>query len=141
MNTICEKMQELKTSILRFGASARAVVREVCTFEFLGLSTMLLPALMASVGFFFGKTVTPVYFWSAVAILTYAAFLAGWRRGLAYLALLVACTVLTMYTFSYSGTDAQNYHFPMQYLLHYGWNPVFDSTRRGFNMVRRFIRQ
>ena len=53
MNTILEKTQELKTSILRFGASARAVVREVCTFEFLGLATMLLPALMASIGFFF----------------------------------------------------------------------------------------
>ena len=132
MNTMLEKTQELKTSILCFGAQTRAVVREVCTFEFLGLATMLLPALMASVGFFFGKTVSPVYFWSAVAILTCAAFLVGWRRGLAYLALLAVCTVLTMYTFSYSGTDAQNYHFPMQYLLHHGWNPVFDSTVEKF---------
>ena len=132
MNTILEKTQELKSSILRIGASARTVVREVCTFEFLGLATMLLPALMASVGFFFGKTVTPAYFYAAVAILTSAAFLVGWRRGLAYLVLLVACTVLTMYTFSYSGTDAQNYHFPMQYLLHHGWNPVFDSTIEKF---------
>ena len=52
MNTMLEKSQELRTSILRFGAQARAVIREVCTFEFLGLATMLLPALMASVGFF-----------------------------------------------------------------------------------------
>ena len=135
MNTILEKTQELKTSILRLGASAREVIREVCTFEFLGLATMLLPALMASVGFFFGKTVSPVYFWSAVAILTCAAFLVGWRRGLSYLALLAACTVLTMYTFSYVVYDAENYHFPMQYLLHHGWNPVFDSTIEKFNAL------
>ena len=135
MNTIREKTQELKTSILRFAASARAVVREVCTFEFLGLATMLLPALMASVGFFFGKTVSPIYFYAAVAILTSVAFLVGWRRGLAYLALLAVCTVLTMYTFSYVGTDAQCYHFPMQYLLHHGWNPVFDSTVEEFKAL------
>ena len=135
MNTIREKTQELKTSILRFAASARAVVREVCTFEFLGLATMLLPALMASVGFFFGKTVSPIYFYAAVAILTSAAFLVGWRRGLAYLALLAVCTVLTMYTFSYVGTDAQSYHFPMQYLLHHGWNPIFDSTVEKFKVL------
>ena len=135
MNTILEKTQELKTSILRLGAQTRAVVREVCTFEFLGLATMLLPALMASVGFFFGKTVSPIYFWSAVAILASAAFLVGWRRGLAYLALLAVCTALTMYTFSYTQWDAQAYHFPMQYLLHHGWNPVFDSTIEKFNAL------
>jgi hypothetical protein len=135
MNTIREKTQELKTSILRFGASARAVIREVCTFEFLGLTTMLLPALMAGIGFFFGKTVTPVYFYVAVAILTCAAFLVGWRRGLAYLALLAVCAALTMYTFSYVGTDVESYHFPMQYLLHHGWNPVFDSTIEKFDIV------
>ena len=135
MNTILEKTQELKTPILRFGASVRAVIREVCTFEFLGLTTMLLPALMAGIGFFFGKTVSPVYFWSAVAILTLVAFLAGWRRGLAYLALLAVCTVLTMYTFSYTYCDAQTYHFPMQYLLRRGWNPVFDSTVEKFEAL------
>ncbi len=135
MNTIREKAQELKSSILRFGASARAVVREVCTFEFLGLATMLLSALMASVGFFFGQTVTPVYFYAAVAIMTCAAFLVGWRRGLAYLALLAVCTVLTMYTFSYVGWDTQCYHFPSQYLLHHGWNPLFDSTIEKFTLL------
>ena len=132
MKTILEKASNMKTSILRFGAQARAVIREVCTFEFLGLATMLLPALMASVGFFFGKTVSPIYFYAAVAILTCAAFLVGWCRGLAYLALLAVCTVLTMYTFSYTQWDAQTYHFPMQYLLHHGWNPVFDSTLEKF---------
>ena len=135
MNSILEKVSNMKSSILRFGVQARAVIREVCTFEFLGLATMLLPALMASVGFFFGKTVTPVYFYAAVAILTCAAFLAGWRRGLAYLALLAVCAALTMYTFSYVGYDAQTYHFPMQYLLRHGWNPVFDSTIEKFGAL------
>ena len=89
---------------------------------------MLLPALMASVGFFFGRTVTPIYFYISVAVLLVCAFVGGWRRGLAYVALLAVCAVLTMYTFSYTGYDAQLYHFPMQRLLRHGWNPVFDST-------------
>lgn len=136
MNTIHEKANDMKTTIFRFVTQVRVVIREVCTFEFLGLATMLLPALMASVGFFFGQTVSPVYFYAAVAILTCAAFLVGWRRGLAYLALLAVCTMLTMYTSSYAGPfDSQTYHFPMQYLLHHGWNPVFDSTIEKFDAV------
>jgi len=34
-----------------------------------------------------------------------------------------------------TGTDAQAYHFPAQYLLHHGWNPVFDSTLEKFAAV------
>ena len=93
---------------------------------------MLLPALMAGVGFFFGQTVTPLYFYVSVAILLVCAFVGGWKRGVAYVALLVVCTVLTMFTFSYVGGDTQAYHFPMQHLLRNGWNPVFDSTVEKF---------
>ena len=93
---------------------------------------MLLPALMAGVGFFFGQTVTPFYFYVSVAILLVCAFVGGWKRGVAYVALLAACTVLTMFTFSYSGYDTQTYHLPMQRLLRQGWNPVFDSTVEKF---------
>ena len=89
----------------RFGAGARALIREVCTFEVLGLCTMLLPALMAGVGFFFGQTVTPLYFYVSVAVLLVCAFVGGWKRGVAYVALLAVCTVLTMFTFSYIGCD------------------------------------
>ena len=116
----------------RFGAGARALIREVCTLEVLGLCTMLLPALMAGVGFFFGQTVTPLYFYVSVAVLLVCAFVGGWKRGVAYVALLAACTVLTMFTFSYIGHDTTRYHFPMQHLLRNGWNPVFDSTVEKF---------
>ena len=116
----------------RVGAGARALIREVCTFEVLGLCTMLLPALLAGVGFFFGQTVTPLYFYVSVAILLVCAFVGGWKRGVAYVALLAVCTVLTMFTFSYADFDSENYHFPMQHLLHHGWNPVFDSTAEKF---------
>ena len=112
----------------RFGAGARTLICEVCTFEVLGLCTMLLPALMAGVGFFFGQTVTPLYFYVSVAVLLVCAFVGGWKRGVAYVALLAVCTVLTMFTFSYTITDPLYYHFPMQHLLRHGWNPVFDST-------------
>ena len=116
----------------RVGAGARALIHEVCTFELLGLCTMLLPALMAGVGFFFGQTVTPLYFYVSVAVLLVCAFVGGWKRGVAYVALLAVCTVLTMFTFSYTNVDASSYHFPMQHLLRNGWNPVFDSTVEKF---------
>ena len=93
---------------------------------------MLLPALMASIGFFFGQTVMPLYFYVSVAILLVCAFVGGWKRGVAYVALLAVCTVLTMFTFSYAVGDAKNYHFPMSHLLRHGWNPVFDSTIEKF---------
>ena len=93
---------------------------------------MLLPALMAGVGFFFGQTVTPLYFYVSVAILLVCAFVGGWKRGIAYVALLAVCAVLTMFTFSYLGYDTQTYHLPMQRLLRQGWNPVFDSTVEKF---------
>ena len=42
---------------------------------------MLMPALMAGVGFFFGQTVTPLDFYVSVAILLVCAFVGGWQDG------------------------------------------------------------
>lgn len=118
----------LRHRILRF-------VREICSFEFIGLSTVLMPPLLASMGFFVGRTVTPWYFYVVTIVLLTVSFSVDWRRGLAYLFLLLGCSFLTAFTFSYVGTDAQLYHFPMQYLLRHGWNPVFDSTVEKFTAI------
>lgn len=121
------------TETLKFGSVwFLGAVRELCSVEFLGLCTVLLPSFLASVGFFFGKTVTPWYFYGVVVIMLCGACLVNWRRGMAYLLLLVLCATMTAFTFSYVGCDAQNYHFPMQYLLRHGWNPVYDSTVEKF---------
>ncbi len=130
-----EKIRETGKTLCRFGIRAGTVARDVCTFEVLGLSTVLLPALIASAGFFFGKTVSPAYFYGVAAVLACVAFMTNWRRGLAYCGLIAFCATMTAYTFSYVGTDAQNYHFPMQYLLRHGWNPVFDSTVEKFSAL------
>ena len=127
-----ERIQQVKESLCRFGVNVGTVARDVCTFEVLGLSTALLPALIASAGFFIGKTVSPSYFYVVVAVLSCVALATNWRRGFAYCGLIAFCSVMTAYTFSYTGTDAQTCYFPMQYLLRHGWNPVFDSTVEKF---------
>ncbi len=130
-----ERILQIKKSLCRFGANIGTSARDVCTFEVLGLSTALLPPLIASAGFFVGKTVSPSYFYGVVAVLFCVAFATNWRRGVAYCGLIAFCSVMTAYTFSYTGTDSQNYHFPMQYLLRHGWNPVFDSTLEKFTAL------
>lgn len=110
-------------------------IAELCSLEFLGLCTVIAPPLFASIGFFFGKTITPWYFYGVVLVLVCCSFCVGWRRGFAYFIMLILCVLLTAFTFSYVGTDAQNYHFPMQYLLKNGWNPVFDSTVEKFAAI------
>jgi len=129
------RIEEFKESVISIGSKVVAVVRDVSTFEFLGLCTVLLPSLITSAGFFIGKTVTPTYFYVVVLLLLCCAFSVSWRRGLTYSALIVFCAAMTAYTFSYVGTDAQNYHFPMQYMLRHGWNPVFDSTIEKFTSL------
>ncbi len=129
------KIKQVTKAVCQFGARVGTIAKELCTFEVLGLSTVLLPALLASVGFFFGRTVSPAYFYGVVAVLACVAFATNWKRGFAYCGLIAVCAVMTAYTFSYVGTDAQNYHFPMQYLLRHGWNPVFDSTIEKFSAL------
>ena len=116
-------------------ADRRVRAREAFTLEFLALATVLLPTFAASVGFFFGRPVTPLCLYVSVAALLACAFACGWRRGVAYAALVAVSAALTAFTFSYSGPDAQSYHFPVQFLLRHGWNPVFDSTLEKFAVV------
>lgn len=103
--------------------------------ECLLLLAPLTGLLLASAGFFVGR---PCGAWPMAA--GFAAALAGalgvsWRRAAAFVgtvALLLAATALT---FSYTGTDAINYHFPMQRLLAEGWNPIFDSSVERFRAL------
>lgn len=101
---------------------------EVVPVEVTLMGVVVFASLLASVGFWFGITVGPHCFWLSMVALSIVSALSGWRRFVSFVILISACLGLTMFTFSYVGADAQTYHFPMQYLLHHGWNPVFDST-------------
>lgn len=55
-------------------------------------------------------------------------------RAMARFAILTAiCLTLTAFTYSYTGTDAMAYHFPMQDLLRGGWNPTKVATIEAFH--------
>ena len=54
---------------------------------------------------------------------------------LKFVVLVGVCLVFTAYTFSYTGTDVMNYHFPMQDLLRHGWNPVMVATIEDFQQM------
>ena len=49
-----------------------------------------------------------------------------------FAALTAALTILTAYTFTYTGHDVMSCHFPMQDLLRRGWNPIYVSTVESF---------
>jgi len=68
-------------------------------------------------------------FFSVLALLVHWKVLAEFW-GLTFLGL-----VLSAYTFSYHGTDAELYHIPMQILLREGWNPIFDSSVQKFSEI------
>lgn len=99
------------------------------------LASLVLALFITGAGFFVGKVCSPLtlrVIWAAeIAIVT----MLSWKQGLKLICTLVIIAVATMFTFSYVGTDALAYHFPMQDLLINGWNPVFDSSLERFDKV------
>lgn len=100
--------------------------------ECLLLLAVLTGLLSAAAGFFVGRPCSPWPMAAGFALAGVGAAGVSWRRLVTFagtVALLIAATALT---FSYVGTDAIGYHFPMQRLLAEGWNPVFDSSVERF---------
>lgn len=107
----------------------------LASIEILLLASILLGLFLGTIGFLFGKVCSPFPMTFSFLIGTIFAFLYSWKRGIFFICLTFVFLILTAYTFSYTGTDAQNYHFPMQHLIKSGWNPIFDSTIERFNTV------
>lgn len=83
---------------------------------------------LGSAGFWVGRTVSPLPMAIGFLATAVVAWVCSWRRALLFLVLCGVLLLMTMYSFSYTGTDAGIYHIPMQRLLLHGWNPVFDSS-------------
>lgn len=96
-------------------------------------ASILLGLFLGTVGFLFGKTCSPLPMTLSFCIGALLAFLHSKKHGLLFIGLTGLLLLLTAYTFSYTGPDAQAYHFPMQHLIKSGWNPIFDSTIEKFN--------
>lgn len=130
----------MKTLIREFLCRCAAWRAACCDREILSLS-VLLPGTLAvglmlgCLGFFFGVPCGPFPMWVAFGGGSLLALFHSRRRLLAYWGWTACFLVLTAFTFSYTGTDALNYHFPMQHLIRTGWNPLFDSTLEKFSAI------
>lgn len=58
-----------------------------------------------------------------------------WKRMISFWGVIACGLLLTCFTFSYYDRDSEVYHFPMQFLLRDGWNPIFDSSIQKFNAI------
>lgn len=103
--------------------------------ECLLLMALLIGLGVAGGGFFFGKVCSPWPMGIGFVVALIGAFGSSWRTAVAFVLTVGLLGVITALTFSYTGTDAINYHFPMQRLLTDGWNPVFDSSVERFREV------
>lgn len=103
--------------------------------ENLLLSALAIGLFLCGGGYFFGRVCSAWYLAAGFAVTGIGALLISWRRFVSLAGLSALILVATAFTFSYTGTDALNYHYPMQRLLLDGWNPVFDSTIERFRAL------
>ncbi len=104
----------------------------VARMEILLLGALALGLFISCVGFFFGKPCSrePMMIGFTCAFL--GAWLHSWQNATKFVLLAGIILMATALTFSYVGTDAITYHYPMQRLLMEGWNPVFQSSIERF---------
>lgn len=103
--------------------------------ECLLLLAVLTGLLLTAAGFFLGRPCTPWPMAVGFALAGTGAAGLSWRQLAIFMGVVALLIVATAFTFSYTGTDAIHYHFPMQRLLAEGWNPVFDSSVERFRAL------
>ena len=126
------------SDIEHFGAQCNKVrdtLGGVFRIDVLLLLTVLGTVFLGSLGFYFGITCSAAPFWLMFAVCSLLACTRSWKTLFFYWGTIGGMVLLTMFTWSYTGTDAMNYHFPMQHLIRDGWNPLFDSTIEKFKAV------
>lgn len=120
----------------RFRKARKILIDSNLCSVWLFLLAMPTLALVIQCGLFlFGITCTAFPMWFSFLAFSVLALLIHWKFLLKFLGLNLIALVLTSYTFSYFGNDAEGYHIPMQLLLRNGWNPVFDSTIEKFSAI------
>lgn len=97
-----------------------------------GLLVMLvMQALLASFGFILGIACSAWHFWISVFV---AMCVIGFRRKLdllVFIAMILSCCIMTMFTFTYNSADAQSCHVPIQRAIMGGWNPFWNCSVEG----------
>ncbi len=108
---------------------------QIARIEILLLSALAIGLLIQGVGFFFGKTCSGIPMTIGFCCAFLGACFDSWRKALVFTAVSGLILIATMFTFSYTGTDAISYHYPMQRFLIEGWNPVFQSSIEKFRAI------
>jgi len=103
--------------------------------DILMLLTLLSGVLIQSVLFLFDVKCSGIPMWLTFLCTTAILAMTSVRRCIFFLALTFVLLILTTFTFSYTGTDVMNYHFPMQDLIRCGWNPVYVAKAEDFKAV------
>ncbi len=119
MNGFCNKWRETK----------------IGRVETLILTALMIGLFLGSVGFFFGKTCSSLPMMIGFFCALLGACLDSWQQALKFIVTVLMIFVMTVFTFSYVGTDATTCHYPMQRLLIDGWNPIFQSSCERFNEI------
>ena len=100
----------------------------VCRPEVAVLTALLSGVAAQSLLFLGGVGCSPYPIWLSFAGMTIFLGVIRWKSMIAFVAVSAVLLLLTAYTFSYTGIDVVQYHFPMQDLIRRGWNPVKVAT-------------
>ena len=99
------------------------------------LLALLLGVFIQGCLFLVGIACSPWPMWISFSAVAIILAISDRRKALAFCALVRACLFLTAFSYSYTGADTMDYHFPMQDLLRRGWNPVRVATIEDFHQL------
>ena len=99
------------------------------------LLALLLGVFIQGCLFLVGIACSPWPMWISFSAVAIILAISDRRKALAFCALVLACLFLTAFSYSYTGADTMDYHFPMQDLLRRGWNPVRVATIEDFHQL------
>ena len=120
----------------RLQAARNAIIDSKICSEWLFLLAMPTLSLILQCGLFlFGKICSPFPIWFSSFVFSLLALFIHWKCLVKFWGLIFLALFLSAFTFSYMDFDAEVYHFPMQFLLREGWNPVFDSSLEKFAKI------
>ena len=95
---------------------------------FVLMLALLLPALMATVAFFFGIALQGWMFWAGLALPLAFSGMHSKRCLAVFSATVFAACASAAYVFAYSSWDSAICHWPLMHALCEGWNPVLGAT-------------
>lgn len=92
------------------------------------LLTVMIPALLTMLGFFFGFGVSGWIFWLGIGLSVVLAGMHSVKRAVEQTLVLALACVGASCIFAYTSWDSAICHWPLSYAMSSGWNPVLGAT-------------